>query len=431
MDVWNLNFVRRFNSTITVVWGCLIVLALAGCQTVHTSFGRPIEHKEYPDGLVLYPNNYELPQQLVPHPNDKTVSYHYQRWLYERTREKQIIVIQPSDAPTPLEKELKESNFLNEHLTVSNVLSYLLYEDGEIKYDALAPNERYTFEVSDNLELRSNSIGKSFVSYIVGHAICAGYIDSVDGTLSDWPLMQRTLYADQPLLNLLNMRARDHHVVTEYKGFIATGRWFNSYSIADFAELELRDSKPHHEDRYNYNGFITNVIMNYTQFKAGDEWDELLDYVFRQKVGIEHRLIFQKAGSIRSSLWYSAYASRYDYLRIARAMMIDWQESTCVGQYLKEVYERRENKSKNEWIWDDRPRDRPSRRGFSKTYGGQFHFDYVGMENRPIIGMDGYGGQSILIDPDNSRIVVVNTAHTNYNWYELVYQPIKTGKLRN
>ena len=57
--------------------------------------------------------------------------------------------------------------------------------------------------------------------------------------------------------------------------------------------------------------------------------------------------------------------------------------------------------------------------------------NYKGMANRNIIGMDGYGGQSILIDMDNSRIVVVNATSTNYDWYELVYQPIKTGKLRS
>ena len=32
---------------------------------------------------------------------------------------------------------------------------------------------------------------------------------------------------------------------------------------------------------------------------------------------------------------------RYDYLRIAKAIMDDYQNETCVGQYLKEIHERR------------------------------------------------------------------------------------------
>ena len=29
-------------------------------------------------------------------------------------------------------------------------------------------------------------------------------------------------------------------------------------------------------------------------------------------------------------------ATRYDYLRIAKAMLDDWQNDTCVGKYLKD-----------------------------------------------------------------------------------------------
>ena len=40
--------------------------------------------------------------------------------------------------------------------------------------------------------LRSNSIGKSMVGYLAGHAICSGYIDSLDTRLNDWPLLENT-----------------------------------------------------------------------------------------------------------------------------------------------------------------------------------------------------------------------------------------------
>ena len=50
------------------------------------------------------------------------------------------------------------------------------------------------------------------------------------------------------------------------------------------------------------------------------------------------------------------------------------------------------------------------------------------MKNRPVFGMDGYGGQSILIDFERSRIVSVHAIHGNYNWKKIVYQPIKKGK---
>ena len=30
---------------------------------------------------------------------------------------------------------------------------------------------------------------------VTGHAICGGYIDSIDTTLNDWPLIKDTLYS--------------------------------------------------------------------------------------------------------------------------------------------------------------------------------------------------------------------------------------------
>ena len=53
------------------------------------------------------------------------------------------------------------------------------------------------------------------VGLLAGHAICAGYIDSIDSKLNDWPLIEKTLYHDQKLIDLLNMNAGDHKHVTD------------------------------------------------------------------------------------------------------------------------------------------------------------------------------------------------------------------------
>jgi hypothetical protein len=44
------------------------------------------------------------------------------------------------------------------------------------------------------------------------------------------------------------------------------------------------------------------------------------------------------------------------------------------------------------------------------------------------MGMDGYGGQSLLIDFDNKIIIDVHAIHQNYNWKKIVLNPIKKGK---
>jgi hypothetical protein len=38
-------------------------------------------------------------------------------------------------------------------------------------------------------------------------------------------------------------------------------------------------------------------------------------------------------------------ATRYDYIRFAKAMLDDWKNDTCVGKYLKSTYEKRIQKN--------------------------------------------------------------------------------------
>ena len=90
--------------------------------------------------------------------------------------------------------------------------------------------------------------------------------------------------------------------------------------------------------------------------------------------------------------------------------MDDYQNDTCVGKYLKEIYKRRipkGSKEKEEPLFNR-----------TKSYGGQFHMDFPGLKDKILFGMGGYGGNMILIDVENSRILVVNSLHYNNKKYK-------------
>ncbi len=66
---------------------------------------------------------------------------------------------------------------------------------------------------------------------------------------------------------------------------------------------------------------------------------------------------------------------------------------------------------------------------FARGYAGQFQAHYKGIDKkRAVMGMHGYGGQHVVIDFDNSRIVVTNAIHENFNYAKIVYGTIKKGK---
>jgi CubicO group peptidase (beta-lactamase class C family) len=328
---------------------------------------------------------------------------------------------------------------------------YLLYEDGKIVIDESV--ELPDFIKRNGNRLPSHSMGKSLVSYVTGHAICEGYIDSVDVKLDDWPTIKNTLYEGQSLIDLLNMTAGDENYTgarfsksdnrIKINGIIKNVNTVPLYKVMKGAtQLHTKRTTSWFSETpiYNYNALVTNTIMNYVIYKTGDDWEPLLHKVFTQHVKVKDEVHFLKVTerglySTQSNLpktglgtkelgRYSFYATRYDYLRIAKTMMDDWNNDTCAGKYLKAMYKQRIDKQhkKSVYGW---ARDNGYRTWYSKSYGGQFHFDLVGLTNRKILSMVGFAGQNIHIDFDAKRIIVINTSDNHINWRGYAHKHLK------
>ena len=313
----------------------------------------------------------------------------------------------------------------------TGIISYLLFEDDKIVIDVSdIPISVEGDKIIDGL-LPSHSMGKSLVSYVTGHAICEGYIDSVNVRLNDWPLIKNTLYEDSMLHDLLNMKAGDQEWVGDRRKVGSDNRIkgsknenVNVIGLMKVMNEYLRGTEKS-KLVYNYSALTTNVILNYVKYKTGDDWEKLLNKVYSEHVGVKNSVYLQRSKKYLKtdfiSARYSFYANRYDYLRIAKAMMDDWHNDTCAGKYLKTIYESRVKKKDSTKEADDVGL-------YTKAYGGQFHFDIYGIKKtRKIIGMSGFAGQQILIDLDNKRIIVVNSLYKNYNWKKIVHSVIKKG----
>jgi len=314
----------------------------------------------------------------------------------------------------------------------TGIISYLLFEDGKIVIDESdIPITVQGDKIIDDL-LPSHSMGKSLVSYVTGHAICNGYIDSVNVKLNDWALIKNTLYEESILLDLLNMKAGDQKWVGERMKNGSDNRikgpMKENVNVIGLMKVMNEYLKGSEKSKliYNYSALTTNVVMNYVKHKTDGNWEKLLHKVFNEHVGVKNSVYFQKSKKYLKtdfdSARYSFYATRYDYLRIAKTMMDDWHNDTCAGKYLKTIYKNRIKKKDNTKEPDDVGL-------YTKTYGGQIHWDIFGIKKiRKIIGMSGFAGQQILIDLDNKRIIVVNSLYKNYNWKKIVHSVIKKGK---
>jgi len=319
----------------------------------------------------------------------------------------------------------------------TGLISYLLFEDDKIVIDEsdipdkTRKGKNNKAEKIHNGLLQSHSMGKSLVSYVTGHAICEGYISSVDEKLTGWDVIENTLYDNQVLIDLLNMQAGDQRYVGEkikprHDGYLKNKKWggrkihVNTVGLKRLMKEYFQNTEKS-QPVYNYSALTTNVIMNYVIFKTGDDWKKLLHKVFNEHVKVKDNVYFHQTAQypLKGSGRYSFYATRYDYLRIAKTIMDDWNNNTCAGKYLKTIYERRIKKNITGY------KQAASAAGRTKKYGGQFHFDFVGLEKRKILGMDGMGGQQIIIDFEKKRIIVLNTLDQHYNWKKIVYKKLK------
>ncbi len=373
-------------------------------------------------------------------PNLETLQYYFYRDLFASIpNEYKRYFVTPSQNTYEFKFDKIENKFVKKQLKTKGILSYLYFEDDKIIIDEVSPKERLGKLFNDETKFRSNSMGKSLPSYILGHAICEGYIDSVDSTISDWGLVKNTLYENQKLIDILNMTTGDQKYVYD-SHMLINGRVnregytnVDNPNIESIMKVSFQDTQPEKKRIYNYNVVNTSLIFNYILFKTGDaNFQKLLNKVFQEKVKIKNLVSFYKNDGPSSSgnAHNMFYATRFDYLRIAKAIMDDYQNNTCVGKYLKEIYDRRIPKGVN--MSGDGKRGEPQ---FNRTYsyGGQFHFDYPGIRDKIVFGLGGYGGKAILIDVEDSRIVVVNTIHFNhdrykYNVKKLLINPIKHGK---
>ena len=304
----------------------------------------------------------------------------------------------------------------------TGLVSYILLENNKILVDENRKS-KYTGPYP------SHSIGKSLVSLVTGYAMCGGYINHTVYDRIDYPTVVGTLYENQKLIDLLNMQAGDDEIIGDRLGnwdsrLISNNKSINIIPIKTAMKRYFKNKDGLEPGTYyNYSAMTTNVIMNYVIYKTGDDWNKLLHKIFVEDAKVAKRVYFGKSleknqsGNRKKGEYgrYSFYADRYDYLRIANMMMNHWNNDTCVGKYLKTMYETRVDKNKLKYS--------KYRGNFQATqsYGGQFHFDPIGLEDRPILMMDGAWGQQVVIDFDNNKIITAHSVERDYDYYSLIY----------
>ena len=139
-------------------------------------------------------------------PNYETLLYYF--WLYVNenwTNNDRYSDIKPSDNPYQFKFDLREDKYIKKQMQKTALLSYMLYEDGKIVIDEMSPKNKFGKVFTNETQFHSQSVGKSLGSYILGHAICKGYVESIDAKLDDWPLIENSIYHNQKIIDIITV----------------------------------------------------------------------------------------------------------------------------------------------------------------------------------------------------------------------------------
>lgn len=390
--------------TVRIILVVTCSLGLAACQAMQADHEENTPPNAASDTIQTWGQNVNIPEEDY-NPNLATVRYHLQAYN-NRGRSNQFQTF-GSFSPKKLHFDLREAPAIEQEMQRTFLASYLMYESGSVVIDEISPPGRFGDLINNNTMLYSMSLGKSLAGYLMGHAICDGYIDSVDQTLDDWPLAQGTLLANATVRDVLNSTLGDQNYFQGFsERFVGTGRNAGDTNIASLAANELSGTTPSAR-RFSYT-FSANVALNYISFKTGHRFGPFINSVLREHVGLDDRLEFNGVGPETQGVIQSNFkATRYDMLRIGVAILEDWNSNTCIGQYLRELYSNRVTKGRRQGD------------GFSRSYAGFFHTDYSGVSDT-VMGMDGYGGIALLINFDEQRVVYAHAAHRNYDYRRFV-----------
>ena len=245
-------------------------------------------------------------------PNRDTLIYYLYKYQFSHltgdpnTMQWEQVEVKPSKKPYEFKFNLIEDKFVKKQMQTKGILSYLYFQDDHVLIDEISPKDRLGEFINNETQLMSMSMNKSVMSYILGHAICDGYIGGVDTKINDWRVLNNTLYENQKLINLLNMAAGDQKYINEFKynpnSILANLSYeYETSSISTTMSLYFRDTVKS-KSRYNYNGFITQILFNYIKHKTGDDFQKLLDKIFKDKVKIKHSVYFGKMEDHQNTL---------------------------------------------------------------------------------------------------------------------------------
>lgn len=288
--------------------------------------------------------------------------------------------------------ENKNIKKIDKNIKNKSLLSVLYFDGKDIVVNKMSE------KIKSDTKLYSFSISKSFVSYILGEAICNGHIKSLEDKISVYvPETKGTVYENSTLKELINMSAGDTKFSSRkpdsanrpYASKVGTKKT----TVKDY--LNLSTGVKQSEKKFNYNSLLTDLVARAIDTSVPGGLKKSYESL-ANKSGTRSEMYFLTDDNGWALLHAWLYATREDFLKLAIQVSQDWNSKSCVGNYL--------NKIENMKI--DTLQDK-------SDYSGYFWYDQKNKSRH--VQMRGHGGQRIHIDLETGSILIYHSITKDYD----------------
>ena len=306
------------------------------------------------------------------------------------------IQIAPANKIKNLSKEIvenKNTKKIDKHLNKKSLLSVLYFDGQNIVVD------KKSDKIDNQTKLYSFSISKSFVSYILGNAICDGHIKSLDDKISNYvPETKGTLYENSTFKELINMAAGDTNFASRkagsatfiYAGDVARKKTTAKDYLISSSGIKLTKKV------FNYNNFLTDLVARALDVTVPGGLKSLYEN-FADQSGTSSEMFFLTDDNGWPLLHAWFFANREDFLRLGIQVSQDWNSKSCIGDYLSEIEKMKIKAHK----------------GSNSDYSGFFWYNQKNKSRHA--EMRGHGGQRIHIDIKKGSVLSYHSITQDYD----------------
>lgn len=306
------------------------------------------------------------------------------------------VKIQPANEIKNLNKELIENRNtkkIDKIIKKKSLLSVLYFDGENIVVD------KKSEKIKNDTKLYSMSISKSFLSYILGNAICDGHIKSLDDKISKYvPEAKGTLYENSTFKELINMAAGDINFASRKAGsakFLYAADIDQRKTTAKDYLLSSSGIKIS-KKTFNYNNFLPDLVARAIDVSVPGGLKNLYQD-FANKSGTDSEMFYLTDDNGWPLLHGYFYASREDFLRLGIQISKDWNSNSCIGNYLNGIEKMKIKTDKDQ----------------NSDYSGYFWYDQNNKSRH--VQLRGHGGQRIHIDIEKGSVLVYHSITRDYD----------------